>query len=130
MRNGDRPRRRLALSGILPAGFLSPIDILNDEVVFISPFDRKRENELLHSSTVAAGLGLKAGFGIVASEMLGGTLWPLEANSGMVRGPLQFSLIIVWFNARGFNRGLSAASVITEYVSARVKPEARLPAEH
>jgi hypothetical protein len=100
MRIGDWPRRRLALSGILPAGFLSPIDILYDEVVFISPFDRKRENELLRSSTVAAGLRLKAGFGIVASEMLGGTLWPLEASSGIVRGPLQFSLIIVWFNAR------------------------------
>ncbi len=51
--------------------------------------------QLLPSSTVADGLRLKIGFGTVASEIPGGTLYPLKpvaASSGGVREPLQYWL--------------------------------------
>ena len=48
--------------------------------------------QLLPSSTVAAGVRLKIGFGTVASEIPGGTCQPIPPNSGGTREPLQYWL--------------------------------------
>src|SRR5580692_10676459 len=56
--------------------------------------------QLLPSSTVAAGVRLKIGFGTVASEMPGGTLNVEVLNSGGVRAPLQYWLMKFGFAVR------------------------------
>src|SRR5437016_6144263 len=48
--------------------------------------------QLLPSSTVAAGVRLKVGLGIVASAMPGATLKPSPPFSGGTREPLQYWL--------------------------------------
>src|SRR2546422_9024070 len=48
--------------------------------------------QLLPSSTVAAGVRWKIGFGTVASAMPGGTCQPDPPNSGGMREPLQYWL--------------------------------------
>src|ERR1700686_2244262 len=85
--------------------------------------------QLLPSSTVAAGVRLKIGFGTVASEMPGGTLKLPCANSGGTLEPLQY-----WLARSGLVPVMSLlplptsdALVSSEYLGASVCPEAWLP---
>src|ERR1700693_5424309 len=84
--------------------------------------------QLLPSSTVAFGVRLKIGFGMVASEMPGGTLYPSPPFSGGTRAPLQYWLVMVGFMPRRLFEPLPFSEVepvlvSTEYVGASLKPE-------
>src|SRR3974390_2142375 len=93
--------------------------------------------QLLPSSTVAAGVRLKIGFGTVASEMPGGTWYPhgtacpvgdVHTASGGMREPLQY-----WRSTVGLPLELcrvappypvaAEMSVRNEYCGASVTPE-------
>src|SRR5215475_139681 len=90
--------------------------------------------QLLPSSTVAAGVRLKIGFGTVASAIPGGTIYPSgfpgcdRASSGGTRAPLQYclstvglALVLCWVAAP--YPVPDETSVSTEYDGARMMGE-------